>query len=238
MRMRVFIALLCCLMLSGCQHDVSLPAADNAKAAETAVESIEEPAYKKFTDFDGDGIEDAVALSIVDKDYAKLTVTLGSGKTIEKEIQGWWWFVDNETGRDSLEPADVPVCDFDGDGKDEMLMQLAFAGSSGQSREIHIFGVKNDELFELPLDYIFPDISDLPDKTDYLSQFKDINDNCLGAQIVRGDDDRPLLRVRQYDLATSNYDGSWYVDCAFTGQGWAVKRVTWSRVFTYGSADE
>ena len=238
MIMRVFISLLCCLMLSGCQHGVSLPAADNAEAAETAVESIEEPAYKKFTDFDGDGIEDAAALSMADKDYAKLTVTLGSGKTIEKEIQGWWWFVDNETGRDSLESADVPVCDFDGDGKDEMLMQLAFAGSSGQSREIHIFGVKNDELVELPLDYLFPDISDLPDKTDYLSQFKDINDNCLGAQIVRGDDDRPLLRVRQYDLATSNYDGSWYVDCAFTGQGWAVKRVTWSRVFTYGSADE
>ena len=202
------------------------------------MESIEEPAYKKFTDFDGDGIEDAAALSMADKDYAKLTVTLGSRKTIEKEIPGWWWFVDNETGRDSLEPADVPVCDFDGDGKDEMLIQLAFAGSSGQSREIHILGVKNDELFELPLDYIFPDISDLPDKTDYLSQFKDINYNCSGAQIVRGDDDRPLLRVRQYDLATSNYDGSWYVDCAFTGQGWAVKRVTWSRVFTYGSADE
>ena len=37
MRMRVFIALLCCLMLSGCQHGVSLPAADNAEAAETAV---------------------------------------------------------------------------------------------------------------------------------------------------------------------------------------------------------
>lgn len=231
MRMRVFIALLCCLMLSGCQHGVSLPAADNAEAAETAVESIEEPAYKKFTDFDGDGIEDAAALSMADKDYAKLTVTLGSGKTIEKEIQGWWWFVDNETGRDSLEPTDVPVCDFDGDGKDEMLIQLAFAGSSGPSREIHIFKVENDKLVELPLDYILPDISDLPDKTDYLSQFKDINDNCLGAQIVRGDDDRPLLRVRQYDLATSNYDGSWYVDCAFTGQGWAVKRVTWSRVF-------
>ena len=140
MIMRVFIALLCCLMLSGCQHGVSLPAADNAEAAETAVESIEEPAYKKFTDFDGDGIEDAAALSMADKDYAKLTVTLGSGKTIEKEIPGWWWFVDNETGRDSLEPTDVPVCDFDGDGKDEMLMQLAFAGSSGQSREIHILG--------------------------------------------------------------------------------------------------
>ena len=30
MIMRVFIALLCCLMLSGCQHGVSLPAADNA----------------------------------------------------------------------------------------------------------------------------------------------------------------------------------------------------------------
>ena len=44
------------------------------------MESIEEPAYKKFTDFDGDGIEDAAALSMADKDYAKLTVTLGSGK--------------------------------------------------------------------------------------------------------------------------------------------------------------
>ena len=52
---------------------------------------------------------------MVDKDYAKLTVTLGSGKTIDGEIPGWWWFVDNETGRDSLEPA-VPVCDFDGVG--------------------------------------------------------------------------------------------------------------------------
>lgn len=231
MIMRIFIVLLCCFLLAGCQYSASLPAADKVETEDMTERDTEKPADGKIIDFDGDGIEDAAALSIVDKDYAKLTVTLGSGKTIEKEIQGWWWFVDNETGRDSLEPADVPVCDFDGDGKDEMLMQLAFAGSSGQSREIHILGVKNDELFELPLDYIFPDISDLPDKTDYLSQFKDINDNCLGAQIVRGDDDRPLLRVRQYDLATSNYDGSWYVDCAFTGQGWAVKRVTWSRVF-------
>lgn len=231
MRMRVFIALLCCLMLSGCQHSASLPAADKVETEDMAERDTEKPADGKIIDFDGDGIEDAAALSIVDKDYAKLTVTRGRGKTLEEEIPGWWWFVDHETGRDSLEPADVPVCDFDGDGKDEMLMQLAFAGSSGPSREIHIFKVENDKLVELPLDYIFPDISDLPDKTDYLSQFKDINDNCLGAQIVRGDDDRPLLRVRQYDLATSNYDGSWYVDCAFTGQGWAVKRVTWSRVF-------
>lgn len=52
--MRLLAVILCCLMLSGCQHGVSLPAADNAEAAETAVESIEEPAYKKFTDFDGD----------------------------------------------------------------------------------------------------------------------------------------------------------------------------------------
>ena len=216
MRMRVFIALLCCLMLSGCQHSASLPAADKVETEDMAEWDTEKPADGKIIDFDGDGIEDAAALSIVDKDYAKLTVTRGRGKTLEEEIPGWWWFVDHETGRDSLEPTDVPVCDFDGDGP---------------SREIHIFKVENDKLVELPLDYIFPDISDLPDKTDYLSQFKDINDNCLGTQIVRGDDDRPLLRVRQYDLATSNYDGSWYVDCAFTGQGWAVKRVTWSRVF-------
>lgn len=238
MRMRVFIALLCCLMLSGCQHSASLPAADKVETEDMAERDTEKPADGKIIDFDGDGIEDAAALSIVDKDYAKLTVTRGSGKTLEKEIQGWWWFVDKETGRDSLEPADVPVCDFDGDGKDEMLMQLAFGGSSGQSREIHIFGVKNDELFELPLDYIFPDISDLPDKTDYLSQFKDINDNCLGAQIIRGDDNEPLLRVRQDDLVTSNYYGSWYIDCVFSGHDWVVQRLTWSRVFTYGNADE
>lgn len=238
MRMRIFIVLLCCFLLSGCQYSASLPAADKVETEDMAERDTEKPADGKIIDFDGDGIEDAAALSIVDKDYAKLTVTRGRRKTLEEEIPGWWWFVDHETGRDSLEPTDVPVCDFDGDGKDEMLIQLAFAGSSGPSREIHIFKVENDKLVELPLDYIFPDISDLPDKTDYLSQFKDINDNCLGAQIVRGDDDRPLLRVRQYDLATSNYDGSWYVDCAFTGKGWAVKRVTWSRVFTYGSADE
>ena len=214
MRMRIFIVLLCCFLLSGCQYSASLPAADKVETEDMSERDTEKPADGKIIDFDGDGIEDAATLSIVDKDYAKLTVTRGRGKTLEEEIPGWWWFVDHEIGRDSLEPTDVP-----------------FAGSSGPSREIHIFKVENDKLVELPLDYIFPDISDLPDKTDYLSQFKDINDNCLGTQIVRGDDDRPLLRVRQYDLATSNYDGSWYVDCAFTGQGWAVKRVTWSRVF-------
>lgn len=146
MRMRVFIALLCCLMLSGCQHSASLPAADKVETEDMAEWDTEKPADGKIIDFDGDGIEDAAALSIVDKDYAKLTVTRGRGKTLEEEIPGWWWFVDHETGRDSLEPTDVPVCDFDGDGKDEMLIQLAFAGSSGPSREIHIFKVENDNL--------------------------------------------------------------------------------------------
>ena len=119
-----------------------------------------------------------------------------------------------------------------------MLIQLAFAGSSGPSREIHIFKVENDKLVELPLDYIFPDISDQPDKIEFISQFKNINDHCFGAQIIRGDDNEPLLRVRQDDLVTSNYYGSWYIDCVFSGHDWVVQRLTWSRVFTYGNADE
>ena len=116
MRMRIFIVLLCCFLLSGCQYSASLPAADKVETEDMAERDTEKPADGKIIDFDGDGIEDAAALSMADKDYAKLTVTLGSGKTLEKEIQGWWWFVDNETGRDSLEPTNVPVCDFDGDG--------------------------------------------------------------------------------------------------------------------------
>ena len=103
MRMRVFIALLCCLMLSGCQHSASLPAADKVETEDMSERDTEKPADGKIIDFDGDGIEDAAALSIVDKDYAKLTVTRERGKTLEEEIPGWWWFVDHETGRDSLE---------------------------------------------------------------------------------------------------------------------------------------
>ena len=36
MRMRIFIALLCCLMLSGCQHSASLPAADKVETEDMA----------------------------------------------------------------------------------------------------------------------------------------------------------------------------------------------------------
>ena len=86
MRMRVFIALLCCLMLSGCQHSASLPAADKVETEDMAEWDTEKPADGKIIDFDGDGIEDAAALSIVDKDYAKLTVTRGRGKTLEKKF--------------------------------------------------------------------------------------------------------------------------------------------------------
>ena len=44
MRMRVFIALLCCLMLSGCQHSASLPAADKVETEDMAEWDTEKPA--------------------------------------------------------------------------------------------------------------------------------------------------------------------------------------------------
>ena len=235
--MRIVIMLLCCFLLSGCQSDTLLPAMsqDDVQAEETLADNQPE---KAIVDFDGDRLEDTVELSITDKEHAKAAVTLGCGETLEKEFPGWWWFVDYETGCDSLEPTCVPICDFDDDGKYEILIQLAFAGSSGPSREIHILKIENNQLVELPLDYEFPNISYYPDEIEFISQFKNINDHCFGAQIIRGDDNEPLLRVRHDDSATSNYDGSWYIDCVFSGQGWTVQRLTWSRIFTYGNANE
>lgn len=242
--MKIIFLLLCCLLVSGCQ-DISVQSdKENQIVSEIITngsndmlsDSINDNNIVKsqdiIIDFDGDGTEDNVELSIVENEYAKVTVVLGSGKSVERRFPGWWWFVDHETGRDSLEPTIIPTCDFDDDGLKEMLIQLAFAGSSGPDREIHILKIKDNELIELPLEYKFP--NNLYEQVEFTGLFENINSLCWGAQIFY-DGTYPMLRVKHWDMNTSDRDGAWYMDCVFSGQHWIVQRLTWSKLLRYES---
>lgn len=218
--------MLAAIMLVGCFTTAcqSAPVGVEEPLEFEAVDTQTEP----LIDIDGDGIEDTIIVdtdNTSDKNFdpenakATLTVELGSGETITREIPGWW------------QNAEYHTADFDSDNRTDIALMLWAGGSNYDATNVYVYHMGNSKLTELAKNVITNDAITY-DQSKY-SALNSENAPWVSGGTVIKDVEKTALRLRQildYDPG-AGITTAYYTNLVWNGNGWLIESMEIGEAF-------
>lgn len=212
--------MLAVIMLVGCFTTA-------CQSAPAEVEEATEPETvdtqpESVIDVDGDGIADTITVdtdNTSDKNFdpenakATLTVELGSGETITREIPGWW------------QNAEYHTADFDSDNRTDIALMLWAGGSNYDATNVYVYHMGNSKLTELAKNVITNDAITY-DQSRY-SALNSENAPWVSGGTVIKDVEKTVLRLRQildYDPG-AGITTAYYTNLVWNGNGWLIESM-------------